>query len=87
MKTIKFSDPLPEMILKGEKNVSWRIGDEKDLSAGDVVSLLRKPELKEFARVRIMEVKEKLPLHTFSFPNFLPSNKATRIFFQQSSPQ
>jgi hypothetical protein len=58
MKTLKFFDPLPELILKGVKIISWRVNDEKDIKAGDEVQLIRKNDLKEFAKAQITSVKE-----------------------------
>jgi len=46
------------MILAGEKDVTWRIDDEKNISAGDELSLLRKEDLNEFARAKVLRTKE-----------------------------
>ncbi len=39
MKRLRFSEPLPELILSGRKTVTWRINDEKNIQQGDVLSL------------------------------------------------
>jgi hypothetical protein len=57
MKSLKFSDPLPELILSGVKNTTWRINDDKKLSVGDTVSL-KNTSSNEFAKVKIISVKE-----------------------------
>ena len=57
MKRLKFSDNLVESILNGEKCVTWRINDEKNLLVDDIISCCR-TDGKEFARARITFVKE-----------------------------
>lgn len=57
MKRLKFSEPLPSLILRGEKNITWRISDEKDIAVGDLISLCHN-DGKEFARARVTGVKE-----------------------------
>lgn len=42
MKTLKFTPPLCEQILAGNKTSTWRLFDDKDLQAGDVVQMLNK---------------------------------------------
>lgn len=58
MKTLKFRKALSELILAGEKNTTWRLFDDKDLSVGDIISFLVWETLEEFARVKITSVKE-----------------------------
>ncbi len=58
MKPLKFAPPLPEKVLSGEKTITWRINDEKNLSCGDELSLLRSTNTSEFARAVIIWVKE-----------------------------
>lgn len=57
MKKLKFAEPLPELVLSGEKDTTWRIGDEKDLSIDDELSLCNNND-EEFARARIIWIKE-----------------------------
>jgi hypothetical protein len=57
MKTLKFENP--GLILNGEKNTTWRINDEKNLSVGDGISLCGKNG-KEFSKAKIISVKEKM---------------------------
>jgi hypothetical protein len=57
MKSLKFSDPKPELILKGRKISTWRINDEKGISAGDRLSLCHNSG-KEFARAEVISTKE-----------------------------
>lgn len=47
------------MILRGEKNVTWRLFDDKNLSQGDVVSFLVYGTEKEFAKAKLIEIQEK----------------------------
>ena len=58
MKTLKFRKELSELILTGEKNTTWRLFDDKNLSIGDVLSFLVWETLEEFAKVKITSVKE-----------------------------
>ena len=57
MKYLKFSEPCPGLILEGKKYTSWRIDDEKDIKAGDVLSLCYNNG-KEFAKAKVTSVKE-----------------------------
>jgi hypothetical protein len=57
MKKLKFSDPLPELILTGQKDLTWRIEDEKGIAVGDELSLCHK-DGKEFAKAKVTAVKE-----------------------------
>ncbi|EKE29940.1 MAG: hypothetical protein ACD_2C00073G0028 [uncultured bacterium (gcode 4)] len=54
MKTLKFSPPLPEMVLSWEKTITWRINDDKDLKVWDQIILYARPLLNEFARVEVV---------------------------------
>jgi hypothetical protein len=59
MKIIKFRSSLKENILKGKKDSTWRLFDDKNLSKGDKISLVEWESGKEFAKGIILEVKEK----------------------------
>lgn len=59
MKSLKFRSHLADLVLSGEKNVTWRLFDDKDLKQHDELILIRKETLKEFARAEIITVKEK----------------------------
>lgn len=58
MKTLKFEKHLSEMILRGEKEVTWRLFDDKDLSVGDRVTCLVFGTLEPFATIVLREVRE-----------------------------
>ena len=58
MKTLKFKEKLSKLILSGEKTTTWRLFDDKDLQVGDEISFLVKETLEEFAKARLIEVKE-----------------------------
>lgn len=58
-KTLKFSEGLVPLILSGEKKTTWRLFDDKDLHAGDKLSLLGHDSLREFARAKVLSVTEK----------------------------
>jgi hypothetical protein len=59
MKTLKFREELSKLILNGEKNTTWRLFDDKDLSKGNKVSFLIWENKKEFAVAVLTDVKEK----------------------------
>lgn len=58
MKTLKFRKYLSELILRGEKDSTWRLFDDKDLCAGDEVSFLVWETQEEFAKAILLDVKE-----------------------------
>lgn len=57
MKKLRFSEPLPKLILNGQKNITWRINDDKNIILGDKLSLCYK-DGREFAKVKVILVKE-----------------------------
>ncbi|MFH0889702.1 MAG: ASCH domain-containing protein [Candidatus Aenigmatarchaeota archaeon] len=57
MKRLKFLDYLPELILTGKKNTTWRVNDEKNIQRGDELSLCNKDGV-EFARAVVIKAKE-----------------------------
>jgi hypothetical protein len=59
MKSLKFRSSLVDMILKGEKTVTWRLFDDKNLRPNDELSLIKWENLEEFAKAVIIGVKEK----------------------------
>ncbi len=62
MKQLKFSEPLPKLILRKEKDTTWRINDSKNLTVSDKLSLCS-VDGKEFAQAEILWVKETLFAH------------------------
>jgi hypothetical protein len=60
MKQLKFEAKLVPLILSGEKNVTWRLLDDKDLSVGDELELINSKTGEPFATAKIIEVKEKI---------------------------
>ncbi len=58
MKTLKFRKTLSELILQGKKSTTWRLFDDKNLSANDIVSFLVWETKKEFAKAKITKIKE-----------------------------
>ena len=59
MKTMKFREALSRFVLNGEKNVTWRLFDDKNISKGDIVSFAVWETGKEFAKAKITSVVEK----------------------------
>lgn len=57
MKKLRFAEPLPGLVLSGEKNTTWRINDDKEISAGDELSLCF-DDKSEFARAIVTRVNE-----------------------------
>lgn len=68
MKQLKFSEPLPELILNGQKNSTWRINDEKGIAVGDKLSLCRNNS-QEFAKAEATHIKETI------LENLTPADK------------
>jgi len=58
MKTLKFRKYLVDLILKKEKNSTWRLFDDKDLSVDDEISFVIWETGEEFEREKILDVKE-----------------------------
>lgn len=56
-KVIHFKERLPEYIMKGQKDITWRVDDEKDIELGDALSL-RNSNGEEFGRAEVLWVKE-----------------------------
>lgn len=59
MKTLKFRNHLVQEIQEGRKTVTWRLFDDKDLSAGDQLELLDWESGEKFAEAEITQVREK----------------------------
>ena len=57
MKCLKFSEPLPKLILEGKKNTTWRINDDKNISMGDRIFLCYNDGI-EFARAHVLSVNK-----------------------------
>ena len=57
MKQLKFSEPLPELILNRQKDTTWRINDEKNIATGDMLSLCDN-DANEFARAEVIVIEE-----------------------------
>lgn len=57
MKQLRFAEPLPKLVLNGQKNTSWRINNYKNISAGDQLSLCYN-DGQEFAKAEVIWVKE-----------------------------
>jgi len=57
MKSLKFSGDLIPLVICGDKNTTWRINDEKNLSSGEIISL-KDHFGKEFGKAEILDVRE-----------------------------
>jgi hypothetical protein len=58
-KTIKFRDNLAKLVLVGEKDLTWRLFDDKNLSMGDEVDLFNWNTHEKFGEAVITKVWEK----------------------------
>jgi len=56
MKILKFSEPLPELILNGKKDTTWRVTDY-NIKDGDQLSLCHNNG-EEFAKAEVLRVKK-----------------------------
>lgn len=59
MKTLKFIENLVPLVLSGAKTSTWRLFDDKDLQKGDNLSFINRATGQEFAKARIVSVREK----------------------------
>jgi hypothetical protein len=59
MKTLKFASKLVPLVLSGEKTVTWRLFDDKDLKVDDDLIFVDKGTGEEFAGARITSIMEK----------------------------
>ena len=59
MKLVKFRDYLVPLVLSGQKNSTWRLFDDKNLSVGDDIELREFGKDDSFASAKIIKVIEK----------------------------
>ena len=59
MKTLKFENKLADLILSRQKNSTWRLFDDKDLSIDDDLILFNSDTNEEFAKAKIVSIIEK----------------------------
>ena len=57
MKQLKFAEPPPKLILSGQKDTTWRINDDKNITVGDEFSLCYNNG-QEFTKAKVIRVKE-----------------------------
>lgn len=58
-KILKFRGYLVPLVLSGEKNVTWRLFDDKNLQVNDKIDLINWNTGEKFAQGTILEIKEK----------------------------
>lgn len=58
-KSLKFAMEFVDLVLSGKKTTTWRLFDDKDLQKGDKIGLINKNTDEEFAKAKILDVKEK----------------------------
>ena len=58
-KAIKFRSELAVLVLAGEKDSTWRLFDDKNLSEGDEVDLINWDTKEKFAEATLIKVWEK----------------------------
>ena len=56
---MKFRDNLAKLVLAGEKDLTWRLFDDKALVEGDVVDLINWNTGEKFGEATLMQVWEK----------------------------
>jgi len=59
LKTLKFSKNLIPTILSGEKTITWRCFDDKNLKEGDELLFLNSETKNPFAKASLVKVQEK----------------------------
>ena len=55
-KIIKFRDSLAKLVLAGEKDLTWRLFDDKDLVEGDKVDLINWNTKEKFGEAVLVKV-------------------------------
>ncbi len=58
-KQLRFATELVPLILSGEKESTWRLWDDKELSEGDIVDFINRGTNELFARGKLVNVVEK----------------------------
>jgi hypothetical protein len=58
-KKLKFASNLVKKVLSGEKTVTWRAFDDKNLQTGDQLILIDRGNNQEFAQADIVNVRQK----------------------------
>ena len=58
-RTLKFRKHLVPLILSGEKTVTWRLFDDKNLAIGDEIDLVNWDNKKIFGEGVLTEIREK----------------------------
>jgi len=56
MKPLKFAEPLPQKVLSGDKDTTWRIEDEKEITVSDKISL-QNTKGEEFGKAKVLWTK------------------------------
>lgn len=56
MKSLKFAEHLVPLVLSGQKTLTWRINDDKDLTVNDELSC-RRLDGTEFTQAKILWIK------------------------------
>lgn len=59
MKQLKFRSHLVPLVLSGEKTVTWRLFDDKNLSVGDTIEFFDSETGEKFAQAEATQVREK----------------------------
>ena len=59
MKTLKFKPYLVDQILAGHKTSTWRLFDDKDIQAGDIIDVFNKETGGQFGVVAVTQVRVK----------------------------
>lgn len=58
-KVIKFRDNLAKLILAGEKDLTWRLFDDKNLEKGNIVDFVNWDTREVFGKAELTQVWEK----------------------------
>lgn len=59
MESLKFESGLADLVLSEQKNCTWRLWNDKQLTVGDEIKLIRRPEMAVFAHAIITALAEK----------------------------
>lgn len=57
MKQLGFIEELIPLVKSGEKTVTWRVNDDKNLSAGDTIEAVEAVTRKPFCKIELLSVR------------------------------
>ncbi|HLC68102.1 MAG TPA: ASCH domain-containing protein [archaeon] len=57
MKQLGFIEELIPLVISGEKTITWRVNDDKNLSVNDLVECVESKTRKQFCRIKLLSIR------------------------------